>query len=156
MKKNFTPLMGLAFAAFLQVIFIVSAGAQTEGLGLILRVTIDGANTDYKQGLCGYETATWGGTIAEDFCAPVSWGYDITPDTLGCDSIPAGQLTGKVALIRRGACEFGLKSLNAQKGGAVMALIANNNAAANGDDCAAIPMGAGAVGAQVTIPALFV
>jgi len=65
----------------------------------------------------------------------------------GCDNITNGAaLNGKIAVIRRGECEFGFKALAAQNNGAVAAIIVNNAAGAP-------PlMGAGVVGCQVTIP----
>ncbi|MBX2889410.1 MAG: T9SS type A sorting domain-containing protein [Saprospiraceae bacterium] len=156
MKKQLTLALGLAFASLFQFAVPNQIVAQgTDGLNLVLRVTINGQDYEYFQGTCGYETANWGGTVTAEFCGNPAWGYDITPDSLGCDSIPAGQLTGKIAMIRRGACEFGLKALNAEKAGAIAVMIVNSDAATAGDDCNAIPMGAGAVGAQVTIPAIF-
>ena len=155
MKKNCTLLLGLAMSALLQLALVQNSNAQgTDGSGVILRITINGVNYDLIQGNCGYETANWGGEITGEFCAPAAWGYDITPDSLGCDSIPAGQLAGKVGMIRRGSCEFGLKALNAEKAGAIAVLIVNGAAAT--DDCNVIPMGAGAVGAQVTVPVLMI
>ena len=44
----------------------------------------------------------------------------------GCNPYPAGSLTGKIALIQRGTCEFGFKVLTAQNAGAIGALIYNN------------------------------
>ncbi len=157
MKKNCTLLLGLAMTALLQLALVQNSyGQGTDGQGLILRLTINGVNYELILGSasCGYETATWGGSVTDEFCADAAWGYDITPDSLGCDSIPAGSLTGKVAMIRRGACEFGLKALNAEKAGAVAVLIVNGATAV--DDCDVIPMGAGAVGAQVTVPVLMI
>jgi subtilisin family serine protease len=43
-----------------------------------------------------------------------------------CTALPAGSLTGKVALIRRGACTFNTKAINAQNAGAAGVLIYNN------------------------------
>lgn len=66
----------------------------------------------------------------------------------GCDNITnGGALNGKIAVIRRGECEFGFKVLAAQNNGAVAAIIVNNVA---GDPPL---MGGGVVGCQVTIPA---
>jgi extracellular elastinolytic metalloproteinase len=64
-----------------------------------------------------------------------------------CDPITNGaSLAGKIVVIRRGECEFGFKALAAEDEGAVAVIMVNNVA---GDP---IAMGAGAVGASVTIP----
>jgi hypothetical protein len=68
----------------------------------------------------------------------------------GCAPFAAGSFAGKVALIVRGVCEFGVKALNAQNAGATMFIVYNNA----GDGL--ISMGPGAVGAQVTIPGVFI
>jgi minor extracellular serine protease Vpr len=41
-------------------------------------------------------------------------------------ALPAGSLTGKIALIRRGTCSFYIKSANAQAAGAVAVVLYNN------------------------------
>ncbi len=43
-----------------------------------------------------------------------------------CSPLPAGSLSGKVALIRRGTCGFYTKALNAQNAGAVAVVLYNN------------------------------
>ena len=43
-----------------------------------------------------------------------------------CAALPAGSLTGRVALIRRGTCAFGQKAANAQTAGAAGVVIYNN------------------------------
>lgn len=58
-------------------------------------------------------------------------------------------LTGKIAVIYRNNCEFGAKALNAQNAGAVGVIIINR-------DADVIEIGAGADGANVTIPVAFV
>jgi hypothetical protein len=68
----------------------------------------------------------------------------------GCDPWPAGTFDDRAAVISRGACEFGLKVLNAEQAGAEFVVIYNNA----GDGL--INMGAGAVGAQVTISSIFI
>ncbi len=45
-----------------------------------------------------------------------------------CSPLPAGSLTGHVALIRRGTCTFHAKSLHAQNAGAVGVVLYNNTA----------------------------
>ena len=67
--------------------------------------------------------------------------------TEGCNDL-INDLTGDIAIVDRGACEFGLKSLNAEMAGAIAVVICNNVAGGP------IPMGGGAVGDQVTIPAI--
>lgn len=51
-----------------------------------------------------------------------------TPSTLdaACTALPAGSLTGKVAIIERGVCAFTVKVLNAQNAGAKAVIIQNN------------------------------
>jgi len=73
----------------------------------------------------------------------------------GCNSLAPGSLAGKIAVIFRGdgttntnsgGCEFGLKAFNAEQAGAVAVIIINRN------PNEVINMGAGADGANVTIP----
>lgn len=65
----------------------------------------------------------------------------------GCDNITnGGALNGKIAVIRRGECEFGFKALAAEYNGAVAVIIVNNVA---GDPPL---MGGGVVGCEVSIP----
>lgn len=65
----------------------------------------------------------------------------------GCGEL-LNDLTGKIALISRGTCEFGLKSLNAQNSGAIAVIIYNNVGGI-------ISMAAGADGDDVTVPSVF-
>jgi minor extracellular serine protease Vpr len=60
--------------------------------------------------------------------APTSGSAPIVtvPDTIGCDPEPAGSLTGKIALIKRGTCTFFQKAFNAQNAGAVAVVLYNN------------------------------
>jgi uncharacterized repeat protein (TIGR01451 family) len=69
--------------------------------------------------------------------------------TLGCDTanISSQDLTGKIAVIYRGTCEFGLKAYNAQKRGAIGVIIINHTGEAVG-------MGGGVFGQYVNIPVL--
>ena len=66
-----------------------------------------------------------------------------------CENIANGdELEGKIAVIRRGTCEFGFKVLAAENEGALAVIIVNNAAGAP------ITMGAGDVGNSVTIPSI--
>jgi hypothetical protein len=48
------------------------------------------------------------------------------PTTDACTSLPAVSMSGKIALIDRGTCDFVTKVKNAQTAGAIAAIIANN------------------------------
>jgi hypothetical protein len=66
----------------------------------------------------------------------------------GCNPL-INNLTGKIAVIYRNTCEFGMKALNAQNAGAVAVIVINR-------DPEVIAMGAGASGASVTIPVVMI
>jgi extracellular elastinolytic metalloproteinase len=68
--------------------------------------------------------------------------------SLGCQSLN-NDLTGKIALIDRGGCEFGRKVINAQEKGAIAVIICNF-------ENTVLTMGAGAVGNQSNIPAVMI
>lgn len=155
MKNLLTKLAGLALL-IASPFFVSQVVAQTAASGVVIRVTVNGTATDFYEGACGYGTADWGGSVTGVICGAPAWGYDITPDSLGCDSIPAGQLTGKAAMIRRGVCGFSIKAYNAQQAGAVIALIANNSGTASQNDCSTQNIGATQPQAGLTtIPCFF-
>jgi minor extracellular serine protease Vpr len=64
--------------------------------------------------------------------APLNGTYDMartgnqTVTNDGCTALPAGSLTGKMVLIRRGTCGFYDKALNAQNAGAAGVVLYNN------------------------------
>ncbi|MCP4360706.1 MAG: S8 family serine peptidase, partial [Chloroflexi bacterium] len=70
----------------------------------------------------------------------------------GCNAWVGTPFTGTTAFISRGACEFGVKVLNAENAGADFVVIYNH--AAGGDGL--INMAPGAVGNSVTIPSIFI
>ena len=68
-----------------------------------------------------------------------------------CETITNGsEIAGKIAVIRRGTCEFGFKVLSAQAEGAVAVIIVNNVPGS------AVNMAGGADGGSVTIPSIMV
>jgi hypothetical protein len=93
----------------------------------------------------------WDGTIG----TPVIGEMVYAPEDAGtgmhslCDDTNVPDFTGKIVLIERGSCEFGLKALIAQNNGAIGVVIHNF-------DESLITMGAGANGANVTIPTIMV
>lgn len=95
-------------------------------------------------------TATFGPALTTTpITGPVTIVKDNTNNpTLGCQT-PVDDLTGKIALIDRGTCEFGRKIVNAQNRGAIAVIICNF-------EDAIITMGPGAVGNQATIPSVFI
>lgn len=96
------------------------------------------------------------GTFVEDTLVLVNDGTPGTNATYGnllseegCAASPANAYAGKIAVIRRNTCEFGLKAKNAQDAGAVGVIIINR-------DPESIAMGAGAEGVNVTIPVVMI
>lgn len=72
-------------------------------------------------------------------------------DSLGCNALVNGaEIAGKIAVVYRGTCEFGLKALNAENAGAIGVVVVNNVPGAP------IDMGAGANGGSVTIPVVMI
>jgi minor extracellular serine protease Vpr len=59
---------------------------------------------------------------------PIARTGTITSTTDACAALPAGSLTGQIALIRRGGCTFYAKSFNAESAGAVGVVLYNNTA----------------------------
>ena len=70
----------------------------------------------------------------------------------GCNPFPANAFAGHAAIISRGACEFGLKVLNAENAGAEFVVVHNH---ATGGD-ALVNMAPGVNGGAVTISSIFV
>ncbi len=68
------------------------------------------------------------GYIEMTYSAPIptSGTGEIVDVGLACSALPAGSLTGKVALAARGTCGFGIKAENAVAAGADAVLISNN------------------------------
>jgi subtilisin family serine protease len=66
-------------------------------------------------------------TVTSNLTAPLSAVLTGTGAlSQACAALPAGSLTGKIALISRGACTFSTKIRNAETAGAVATLVVNN------------------------------
>ncbi len=107
----------------------------------------------------GTQTGDWGPQLSQTVTGDVIWAYDDT-DSLGCGDIVT-DLTGKMALIRRGACFFSQKVWNAQASGAIGAIICNHYDDAAQDGNSLVGMSAAneapwdSLAGEVTIPAVF-
>jgi hypothetical protein len=150
MKRFFNFLLLCALSVGLTQTLQAQTGSQDDSF--VFRVTgADGSIVELSQTDCELRgTADWAGSIDNEFCLPIVWGYD-NVDSLFCNPSP-NDYTGKMVVVRRGVCEFGAKGLNAQNAGAAGVLVLNHYATATEDQCFRVNMGAGAVGAQVTIP----
>ena len=119
----------------------LSAGASSVGHFVGLPLTV-GSST--------YVTATGELPVPKQpVSAPLAAVLAGTALSTACSTAPpaAGSLTGKVAVVSRGACTFSEKVSNAQKAGAVAVVVVNNVA---GDPTAM----AASAGFTVTVPAV--
>lgn len=91
----------------------------------------------------------WGANMdTTAITAPAVFAVDGTnADSLACDNIINGsEVTGKIAVVYRGDCQFSTKAKNVQDAGAVAVVIINNIPGGP------VGMGAGTVAGDVTIP----
>lgn len=159
MKKTFTLLLALA------MLLPCLLEAQVEPVRIIVS-GVNGVNIEID----GLE-ANYGPNFPATLTAPVVWANDGVTETTDGDTWSAmGSYTcaavtnteavsGSIAMISRGACEFGVKSLNAEEAGAVAVIVGNRaplSATVGTHTDGLIWMGGGAVGDSVTIPSLFI
>jgi hypothetical protein len=153
---------GLFLFALLQFFFLQNSFAQSTDSGVTIRVTVNGVSTDFFEGECGFGPAAFGGFPSVDICAPAAWAHDVIgQDSIVCDSIPVGSLSGKIGLVRRGGCaapnaaagNFVAKAFNAQRAGAEVVLVANHYATATQTACSIQTLGG--ADANVTVPVFF-
>lgn len=87
-------------------------------------------------------------TVSADLTAPLGVvAGTVNGLSTACTALPAGSLTGKIALISRGVCSFSQKIRSAQDAGAMAVLVVNN---VGGDP---IAMGLGGIPNEPTVPA---
>jgi len=87
----------------------------------LFRVSPDGA-------AIGFTSATGAPVVPSTGTSPIARTGTTTTANDGCNPLPAGALSGKVALIRRGTCSFYIKASNAQAAGATGVVLYNNAA----------------------------
>jgi hypothetical protein len=119
------------------------SGIGTHQVNVTLPASIAGNYLAQGDGEFGPTLTTTG--ISGDIVL-VNDGVGTTSDA--CEAMPAGSLTGKIALIDRGICGFSVKVKNAQLAGAKGAIVANNA----GDSV----MTMGGADTTITIPSVFV
>jgi hypothetical protein len=100
-------------------------------------------------------TPIWGPELTATVAGEVAWGYNALGDSLGCETITT-DLTGKMALIRRGVCGFSLKAYNAQQAGAIGCIIVNHYTGVDDNATTIVRMLGGDSISAVTIPAVFI
>ncbi len=134
---------------------VPGGGAQDDNFILVLRGP-GGQTLEYDQAVaCQILGTTWGGDVTKvpQIKGDLVFGFDAPGgqvDSLLCDTV-LNDYTGKIVVVRRGVCAFSIKTLNAQRAGAI-AVIALNNVA-NTADCAVPNPGADPASAPlVTIP----
>lgn len=133
------------FSAMSQVIFNVEAPASIGGF---YDFTSNGDGSSWGlANLAGVQVLDT--VMLVDDGTPGIDSYGIDSSAYGCSGSTMNDLTGKIALIRRGSCGFGVKALNAQNAGAVAVIIWNR-------DETLVNMNGGTEGASVTIPVVFV
>ncbi|MFT5820473.1 MAG: hypothetical protein ACI8ZM_001715 [Crocinitomix sp.] len=143
MKKIvlFMSLCLLATVGSAQVIFYVQAPSPNEG------------NYDFTY--ADDAAADWSVPDLDDPVNSVLAEMVLIDDGTDIDNPTActpaeNDLTGKIAVVYRGSCEFGSKALACQNAGAIACVIINNLGGA------AVAMGGGADGAAVTIPVVMI
>ena len=142
----------LLFACVLMLIATAKSSAQNPDSLIVPYFSIISPGhltQQYDAALSQFGQASFGpGLLNGDVVATAAVvNEDQNGSTLLCD--PTIQdFTGKIVLIPRGECEFGLKALHAQQQGAVGVIIQNF------EESTTLQMGAGASGSMVNIPVI--
>jgi subtilisin family serine protease len=99
----------------------LTAGASTVGHFIATPVTVGALTVGAAAG--DFPTVT-----GAPLTAPLAVVLSGTALSQACSALPAGSLTGEIALISRGTCTFSAKIRNAEAAGAVATLVVNNSA----------------------------
>ena len=124
----------------------LSVGATENAGSSSFAVKLKVVDAAGSQGMFDYEPAAFGAAV--DLDSPSSGEIELASPRLACDPVQTG-LAGKVAVVWRGTCEFGLKARHAQDAGAIGVIVVNNVAGL-------MTMSGGSSGPQVAIPVIMV
>lgn len=108
---------------------------------ILVNAPVDIAGLELPFGTAGFGPALPVGGLTADV-ELANDGVDVGSDA--CDAV-TNDLTGKIALVDRGTCNFTVKAINAQNAGAIGVIIANNQPGAT-------PIGLGGSDPDVLIP----
>lgn len=125
----------------------LTAGASTVGHGIVNLVTV--AGTDYEAVIGDF------GELTSDVSAPLAVVLDAGSEfahglDIACDPLAVGSLTGEIALLGRGVCDFTVKMRNAQNAGAVGVIMVDR------EEAAPFVMSHNGLEARPTIPGVMV
>jgi hypothetical protein len=112
--------------------------------------------------VCDFIDDNCWGTKVSHLEASIETEFELVDDgsgnpTLGCEAF-VDFTPGQIAVLRRGSCEFGVKSFNAEQAGARAVFMVNDGRCSDfpdSDQCV-MNLGAGALGSLVTIPVIMV
>ncbi len=127
----------------------LTAGASTVGHRVATTFAIAGSSYDAVAGDFGTVAAPLTAPTGIVTVAPVN---AVSGFSEACGPLPAGSLTGRIAMIGRGTCDFSFKIREAELAGAIAAIVVNRE---DGDP---FPMGQGESpdGTQPVIPAYMI
>ncbi|MCB0547774.1 MAG: T9SS type A sorting domain-containing protein [Phaeodactylibacter sp.] len=165
MNSKFTQLLVSVMGTLVLLLATYSLSAQV----IPLKIRI---NNPEAQGLVIDATrANFGPMPPAEITADLAWATDgVTAPTDNdtwsptgsycCEAVVNGdEISGKIAMISRGSCEFGVKVKNAEDEGAVAVIIANRapiGLTVGTHTDGTVWMGAGAVGDSTTVPSMFI
>jgi subtilisin family serine protease len=111
---------------------LFAAGAPGVGAKVIGVASFDNAQRAFTvNGVAyGYNPATGSPLPPTSGSLPMARTGTTTSAADACSALPAGSLTGRAVLIRRGTCGFFVKATNAQAAGAAAVVLYNNAAGA--------------------------
>jgi hypothetical protein len=136
--KNYYTLTSAVLAFFAILLTALPGKAQIPidspiPVDFFVEVPATGFSRQYDYGSVS-NSVEWGvQPVRETVSGEVVWVRDdgmagVGPDSLGCEASTVSDYTGKIALVRRGACFFSDKAYYAVQAGAIGVIVVNNAA----------------------------